>query len=190
MIQRDVFLSYSHDDEDVVKAIAGLLNSELGLSVFIDSMFWGSADGLLKEIDEKYCKSDSPHYTYDYRKRNFSTSHIHAMLTASIMKVMDEAEIVIFINTPNSAPDLERTIDNNGYDEFTLSPWIYEEILFTNLLRKRDWTEYRMRMLTESESQRFNLYEKPNIKYKLPSDSLIKLSLQDIKTWVDEYNKE
>ena len=56
--------------------------------------------------------------------------------------------------------------------------------------RKRDWKEYRMRILTESEDQKFNLDKKLKIKYKLPSDSLIQLSLHDINSCISEYKAE
>ena len=186
-IQRDVFLSYSHNDAKLIQIIAGILFSELNLTVFVDSMFWKSADELLKEIDKNYCKSDHSNHTYDYRKRNLSTSHVHAMLTSSIIKAMDEAEIIIFVNTPNSVPDLGIAIDRNGYDEYTLSPWIYEELLLTNVIRQRDWTEYRKRTLTESGDQLYHFDEQLIVKYKLPMENLIKLTVDDINSWVAEY---
>ena len=106
---RDVFLSYSHDDQELVHAISGALKKYFNLSVFVDSIFWGSADKLLKEIDNKYCLNKDGK-TFNYKKRNLSTSHVHAMLTSSIMKAMDQAEIIIFMNTPNSAPIIANII--------------------------------------------------------------------------------
>jgi len=37
--------------------LAGWLNSTFGLEVFIDSCVWGSADGLLKKVDENFAKT-------------------------------------------------------------------------------------------------------------------------------------
>ena len=190
IIQSDVFISYSHDDEALVKMIVGLLTSVFGLSIFIDSLFWGSADSLLKSIDDRYCKNAFPSNDYDYNKRNFSTSHVHAMLTSAIMKAIDEAEVVIFINTPNSVPDLKNSIDRKGYDEYTLSPWIYEELLCTSLIRQRDWEEYRIQAITESMHYRFDSNEKLNIKYKLPKDNLIPLTMNDITEWSKRYQNK
>ena len=72
---------------------------QFNLNVFVDTFYWGSADDLLKEIDDIKCKNSDG--TYDYQKRNITTSHVHAMLTSAIMQVMDLSEIVIFVNTNN-----------------------------------------------------------------------------------------
>ena len=66
----DVFLSYSHDDEELALLFAGFLNYQFGLKVFIDELFWGSADTLLRKLDDKYCKNNNGNY--DYNKRNFT----------------------------------------------------------------------------------------------------------------------
>lgn len=186
-LHRDVFLSYSHDDQKFAYAIAGMLDKFFNLSVFIDSLFWGSADKLLREIDNSYCLNKDGK-TYNYDKRNFSTSHVHAMLTSAMMKAMDQSEIIIFLNTPNSAPEIAYAISNKGYDDYTLSPWIYEEVLLTTMLRETDWEDYRMeKMLNESALEHFegNL----RVKYKLPKEKLISLTLEDIYEWHDMYEK-
>lgn len=82
----DVFLSYSHDDEDLILILAGLLKDQFDLNVFVDSFYWGSADSLLKEIDDINCKQTDG--TYNYAKRNLSTSHVHAMLTSAIIQML------------------------------------------------------------------------------------------------------
>ena len=182
---RDVFLSYSHNDSDLAYMVAGLLGSYFDLSVFVDSNFWGSADDLLKEIDKEYCyQNDSK--TYSYKKRNFSTAHVHTMLTSAILKAIDKSEVVIFINTSNSVPDVARTIRDEGYD-YTLSPWIYEEILFTSLIKERNWQTYRTDLrFNESE----NICGKSlKIGYRLPKEKLISLTIEDIKEWVSKYKK-
>ena len=141
----DVFLSYSHNDEKLVLTIAGMLMEQFNLNVFVDTFYWGSADDLLKEIDDIKCKNSDG--TYDYQKRNITTSHVHAMLTSAIMQVMDLSEIVIFVNTNNSVPVLENTL--SGKKEYTFSPWIYEEVLLTELLRGKKWFEHRLSTFNE-----------------------------------------
>ena len=50
--RKNVFISHSHDDENLTYAVAGLLKKFFDLTVFIDEYFWGSANGLLKYIDK------------------------------------------------------------------------------------------------------------------------------------------
>lgn len=185
ILKRDVFLSYSHKDKELAYMLVGMLESFFGLTTFIDSTFWGNADILLKEIDNKYCLQCNSQ-SYSYIKRNFSTAHVHVMLMSAIMKAMDSAEIIIFLNTPRSVPDLELAINGNGYDEYTLSPWIYEEILLTTMLKESELNRYRQR-LTLDEEVLEHYAKRLNIKYKLPQNKLIQLSLGDIEEWYKEY---
>lgn len=187
VLHKDVFLSYSHNDQDLAYMVAGFLNACFGLTVFIDSLFWGSGDALLREIDDEYCWQESSK-TYNYHKRNFSTAHVHGMLTSALMKAMDQAEIIIFLNTPQSAPSVGETIEKDGYDEYTLSPWIYEEILLTTMLKETDWEIYRRG--GRSDGMILEHFDKQlRIRYKLPKEKLIPLTLDDIDEWYREYDK-
>lgn len=187
-LKRDVFLSYSHKDKNLAYMVAGILSTYFNLNTFIDSYFWGSADKLLKEIDDKYCWQKECN-TYNYMKRNFSSSHVHAMLTASIMKAMDSAEIIIFLNTPNSVPDLKETIDKDGYDEYTLSPWIYEEMLFSTMLKETNWEVYRKNWRQDGEAVLEHFQKSLRVRYKLPKENLIPLTIDDIDEWYKNYKK-
>lgn len=129
----DVFLSHSHKDEKDVITLAGML-IDIGLTVFIDSCVWEYADDLLKQIDNKYCvskkNSDGSIDTYNYKKRNQSTAHVHMMLNGALMKMMDNTECIIVLDTPNSlrAKDILKGKTNSG--------WIYSELLMSRFLRK------------------------------------------------------
>lgn len=129
-INADVFLSHSHNDKEKAIALAGWLNATFGLNVFIDSCVWGSADALLKMIDDKYCKNVD-NATYSYEKRNFSTSHVHMMLSSALTMMIDKTECVIFLNTPNS-------INTSEVINSTKSPWIYYEIGISKFVRKQE----------------------------------------------------
>lgn len=130
----DVFLSHSHKDERKAIALAGLLK-DIGLTVFIDSCVWGYADSLLRQIDNHYCVSkrnkDGSVDTYDYQRRNQSTAHVHMILNGALMKMLDNTECLIFLNTPNSmnVKDISSGTTKSG--------WIYSELLMSKLLRKR-----------------------------------------------------
>lgn len=124
-----VFISYSHDDEPLAIVLYQWLESH-GLKCFLDSTIWHSADKLLSAIDYVYSMSDDKIH-FDYRKRNFSTSHVHAMLSMAMLEAIDRSECCIFIKSENSVP-LEE-----GIADKTLSPWIYEENLFMDKIRRR-----------------------------------------------------
>ena len=88
---------------------------------------WGSADELLKEIDNKYCKNYRKN-TYDYTKRNFTTSHVHAILSMSLLEIINVASYCIFIESSESL--------NLAFlgKKKTFSPWLYEEIEYMKAL--------------------------------------------------------
>lgn len=126
-MQFDVFISHSHADvDDGVKKLASWMWEKLGLRCFIDSLFWQYADDLLKMMDDWYAKkSDGRHY--DYKIRNYTTSHVHAMLSMALMNMMAKTECVLFVDSDNS-------IKYQRNQPQTPSPWIYEEINFAQNL--------------------------------------------------------
>jgi len=72
-VKVDVFISHSHQDEELAIQLATWLKNTFNLNSFIDSTVWGYAGELLKNIDEKYCY-DTVSKVYNYNTRNFSTS--------------------------------------------------------------------------------------------------------------------
>lgn len=126
-VNTDVFISHSHKDLNQVKMLAGWLKKIFGLTSFIDSCIWGCCDDLLKEIDDKHCKNKNSN-AYNYNLRNYSTSHVHAMLSTALTDMMDRSECIIFFNTPNSI-SINHEISNIKKDgDVTFSPWIYHEL--------------------------------------------------------------
>lgn len=81
-IKADIFISHSHKDEALAIALAGWLKDTFGLTAFIDSCVWGYANELLKQIDAVYCLNGN--HSYSYEKRNYSTSHVHMMLSVAL----------------------------------------------------------------------------------------------------------
>jgi len=159
-LQSDIFLSHSHRDKDLAIALSECLYQNFGLNVFIDSCIWGYSDDLLKIIDDKYCLN-SDLRSYNYSKRNYSTSHVHMMLSTALTMMIDKCECIFFLNTPNS-------ISSSNVLDRTESPWIYSELTISRLIGKKDITEYRTTALTEMFSERTELkkgieIEKKNI---------------------------
>lgn len=178
-MKADIFISYSHKDIELVKAIAGWLNKEFKLNVFFDEAIWGQADELLYEIDNKYCLNEN-RQTYSYEKRNLSTSHVHAMLTVSILKMIDLAEAVFFINTKESIP-MAKEIMKSGKN-YTMSPWLYQEITMVNNIQKKDLKYYRRNLIFE-HSKKVELYQDIKVKYEADLNKLINLNEENLKRW-------
>lgn len=129
-INSNIFISHSHDDQDLAVSLAGWLYKKFKLTSFIDSYVWGYCNDLLKNIDEEYCKHSNGH-SYDYDKRNYSTSHVHMMLSTALNKMIDKTECIIFLNTDKSTLKAKDIISTQ-----TRSPWIYSEIMSTRILRQ------------------------------------------------------
>ncbi|HDR6956470.1 MULTISPECIES: toll/interleukin-1 receptor domain-containing protein [Bacillus cereus group] len=179
-IDADVFISHSHNDLEQAYELAGFLKHNFGLKVFLDSCVWGSADGLLKEIDDKYCEHPTNTGSYSYEARNFSTSHVHMMLSAAIHTMIDKSECLFFLNTPNSisAKDV--------INQQTKSPWIYAEILMSQLVRREKPCRVPQKVLLEKSAKpKLQL----DINYKLDMRHLAPLNYEDLLTWQKVYEK-
>ena len=130
----DVFISHSHKDITKVTAFAGWLYDTFGLTSFIDACSWGYCDDLLKEIDDEYCKNASGD-TYSYELRNYSTSHVHMMVSSALAQMIDNTECIIFFDTPNSITLKDELQHAKNNQKTTLSPWIYHELSMSTMLR-------------------------------------------------------
>jgi len=184
-VQSDIFISHSHNDANIAFALAGWLKTEFDLDVFLDECIWGSADELLKIMDDKHCWRPESE-TYCYKTRNLTTSHVHAMLSTAIYSVMDKTEVVLFLNTDESIPRIDSTIKENS--EYTLSPWIYQELMATKLLRVTDWSEYRQSGVLE-HAQYIKESADLKIAYKTPVSELNVLDQDALFHWKSNYNK-
>jgi len=183
IINADVFISHSHKDKNNAIALAGWLYEKFKLQSFIDSCIWSFSDNLLKEIDNKYCWTDDKHETYNYAKRNYSTSHVHLMLSTALNKMMDKTECLFFMNTINS-------ITPKGLIEQTESPWIYSEITMSQLIKKNltGREELVKSELIKSMSERALLEAKmPSIKYTLGLSHLKEIDEISLLYWVTAY---
>lgn len=178
-IKSDVFISHSHQDEKLAIGLAGWLKKHMNLDVFIDSCCWGNAYKLLKEIDNKICKSDDNSGTYDYQKRNQSTAHVHMMLMTSLIKMLDQSECIIFLNTPSSI----QMGKYQGDKVTTTSPWIFAEIATTKTLEKKSPGQHRETgMIKKSVAN--NLSERYMFHYELNElSNFTELTFKDLEMW-------
>lgn len=163
----DFFISHSHNDKDNAYILAAWLIKQ-GYSCFIDSIAWGSADEMLKEIDLIYCYRKH-NKTYDYTKRNFTTSHVHAILSMALLETIKNSKYGFFIQSEES---ISLT---NGLRKKTFSPWLYEEIKYMELFNAKRTT----RLFSNSEkplNESFNIeYDVDEIKdFKFVNFSMLK----------------
>lgn len=172
----NIFISHSHLDEEYVIAFAGWLKKNFNLNAFIDSCVWGYSNELLKQIDERYCKNHDA--TYNYEKRNISTSHVHMMLNVALMKMMDKCECIFFMDTPNSLP----VADNIKNTESTLSSWIYSEVEMTRYLREKKPQRkgYRYPINAGFQLEHSEL----KIKYQINKEHMKKINDKSLEVWL------
>lgn len=147
-VKYDFFISHSHNDEEAAIILAAWLETYYDCSCFIDSLVWKSADELLKEIDDRYCYRKHTK-TYDYKKRNFTTSHVHAILSMALLETIKNSKYCIFIESEESI-SLE-----NGLKKKTFSPWLYEEIKYMTLFQPTDSRKYFS--ITDSLNENFKV---------------------------------
>jgi hypothetical protein len=170
-IKADVFISHSHLDQEEALKLAGMLESVMGLSSFIDSCVWGHAEDLLRIIDNKYClQPDGEHY--NYLKRNDSTSHVHMMLSTALSTMLDSTECVFFLNTPNSITSKE-AVDK------TRSPWLFFELGMVRVIR----LQKPERLITESHAKKAQM-ERLDIEYDAQLDELTVLDKDQLVKWM------
>lgn len=163
----DVFISHSHNDLEIAKRFATWLKEKYGYNVFLDSFVWNSADGLLREIDNLYCKQRNG--LYNYHKRNYSTAHIHTMLSMSIMEIIKQSKVGILIDSHHSI-NLERLRNSNQAK--TLSPWIFQEIM---LMRQFANSESSTRMFSSE-----NLNESLQMAHTVDLSDFTPLTARDL----------
>lgn len=174
-VNANIFISHSHADENLAIGLAGWLYVEFGLIAFIDSCIWGYSNDLLKSIDNEYCQNSTGE-TYNYNKRNFSTSHVHMMLSTALTMMIDKTECIFFLNTPNS-------ITASEVISRTKSPWIYSEIATTKMIRKKSLSSYRIQRVTESFSVGGSIKKNLFVEYIIDTSHLLKVSNIDLILW-------
>ena len=184
-IKADIFISHSHNDLDKVKAFAGWLYQKFKLTTFIDSCVWGYCDDLLKEIDEMYCKNSIGNY--DYNARNYSTSHVHMMLSIALTQMMDSTECVILYNTPNSVYWGKELEDIKVRKKKTLSPWIYYELANTKVLEEKE--PLRLKKHIDDRKAMFESIKGPQIEQDVTEyiKDMTKLNDNILKKWKNTY---
>ncbi|MGG0655935.1 hypothetical protein [Rummeliibacillus pycnus] len=184
----DVFISHSHNDTRTAKRLAVWLNKNFGLTVFIDSIVWGSANELLKGIDNVYSvlERKDGNTTYNYDTRNYTTSHVHMMLSTALNDIIDQTECLIFLNTPESLSV------NEAKDKKTNSPWIYNELKIASIVRKIDPRKLEYKMILEKSYREFSQQEQRSFDALYHVDDQLSkmesLNADRLQEWLNNFN--
>lgn len=185
-IEADIFLSHSHEDEKLALGLAGWLNKTFGLKCFIDSCVWGYADDLLEQINCEFSdkqKNLAGGYTYNHRKCITASKHVDTLLTIALHKMIDKAEVTLLLNTQNSISKYE-----DVYQEATYSPWIYSEIICTQIVRKKKISDYRSGAQLEYFEKSNSGKDGFNAAYGISLDHLKKIGCAHLSRWEKIYD--
>lgn len=180
---KQVFISHSHKDEYEALNLAAWLYDNFNIECFIDSQVWRYSNDLQKMIDNEYCRNYGSS-TYNYEKRNISTSHVHMLLNSAIQNMIDNCECIIFIKSSNSVKPLTSLEQGDA----THSPWINAEILSTKLLRRRKPEDHLGRPKPTFESIAKDSVNKIlTIEYPLNLSNLISLDQSILERWKSNF---
>ena len=172
----DVFISYSHNDEENAYGLYKYLTDK-GLHVFLDSTVWYSADKLQLAIDEQYSQIPIPGVRYEYAKTQLSASHVHAMISMAILEVIDRSELCIFLKSDHSLTLAE------GMENHTLSPWIYEELSYFRKIRvtvPERLEKYQVRLINTNSNNLDLILEQLKVQYNINLKGFIQLGISDL----------
>lgn len=181
-IDADIFISHSHKDEDLALALAGWLYNKFELKCFIDSCVWGYIDDLLEMINKEYSErrpDKEGGYVYNHKKCNIAASHVNMMLCMALQKMIDKTEAVFVVNTENSIMKY-----GDVYETATFSPWIYSEIVCTQIVRNKELSKYRSQKIIkyamDSTTEINSMYQSA---YNISLDHLKDIKTTDLINW-------
>ena len=181
-IKADIFISHSHKDKDLAVALAGWVYKNLNLECFIDSYVWGHIDELLSKINNEFSdkrEDESGRVLYSHEKANKASAHVNIILNMALQKMIDNTEAVFLINTENSIKKYSEL-----YQSSTFSPWIYSEIICTEIIRKKELIEYRpQKEIIKHSNEDYKLNNELLIDYKVVLDHLSKIDCLDLLIW-------
>lgn len=125
-VKADIFISHSHRDDSDVHGLAGWLYKKFGLVSFVDADIWGYCNDLIKQLDDAF--SLKPNGLYDYRKTRETSAHVHMMLVSALVKMINKTECLFFLDSDHSITARDSVLK-------TSSPWIYNELLISSMIR-------------------------------------------------------
>lgn len=188
-INADVFISHSGKDKELAYALAGWLNKNFALKCFVDSAVWGYAPKLLDNMIDKYSEKtpwEKGGFLYDLKSCIKISEHVNTMLSIALQKMIDKVEAVILLNTENSI----RVCMGDSMNQ-TYSPWIYTEIVCTEIVRQRSLWEYRDYSFVGDGAICESEEPESIVNYDISLKHLVLLTVEDLESWLSDYkNRE
>ncbi len=187
-IKADIFISHSHTDEDLALALAGWLNDNFKLKCFIDSAVWGYSGKLLEKLNDTYSNrrtDDGGVVLYNHNRAIQASEHVNMMLSVALQRMIDKSEAIFLLNTHNSVSkfdDLSKCVNK------TYSPWIYSELVCSEIVRRKSLLEYRdiknIKLKYAQESVQNRDFKST---YDISLKHLNKISSDKLKAWYNTY---
>lgn len=137
---KNVFISHSHNDIDLVKKFSGYLQDH-EMNPFVDTSIWGSCEKLILDINKKYNGVPDKVDTYYYSKDHLISANIYMLLIRAINNMIDQCDQFIFIESNESINK-----------EHTYSPWIAEELDMQSALKKSNFKKIERRSTVYQET--------------------------------------
>ena len=192
-VDADIFLSHSSADKELVNAIAGWLNDNFNLKCFVDSNIWCYAGNISEMLNSNYSNKRSDGnggYLYNHKRCLKVSEHVDTMLNIALQKMIDKCESVFLINTEKS---IYINSDSKSVD-ITYSPWIYSELVCSEIVRKKPLYFYRYNSElyhSINESRRFeDVSNNLTISYNAPTQHLIKINQDVLEKWNRQFDME
>lgn len=176
-----IFISHSHKDRDIAKALANWLYENFKLKSFLDSHIWGYANDLLYNLNDLYARKNAT--TFAYTPAIYNASNVHLMLSTALNEVIDSTECLFFINTENTIQNIN--LKNGEYEQRTESAWIMHELKSSSIMRRKQ-SEHRPTERMESISVGVeSIHKSIGYSYNISTDHLVKLSQEKLSQWID-----
>ncbi|MFJ7007930.1 hypothetical protein [Pseudomonas putida] len=175
-----VFLSHSHADEKRAIELAIELRDR-GINVFVDSCVWGASQHLLEKLIAYYAEQKGGGQPLSEREVSDLAAGVHLMLVGALQEMIDRTELFVFLNTEKSVP----LKAYEGSDR-TFSPWIYSELQFSSMVRRRVPARRRGRSssvlsLEHQEAKRLL----PPFSHKALNSHLPKVDGSEFSGWIE-----
>lgn len=163
--EADVFLSHTRQDHDAVVALAVHLES-LGLKVFVDSCVWGDVYALLHDVDKVRSIMPNKANTYYYERVLRTAASMYMILNVALQRMIDQSEVLLFLDSK-----AVRIKDYVAGRDYIGSPWIFSELMFAQMVRRRPRKTASLESITEVVAKTMDSALPPTARFSLPGSS-------------------